>query len=80
MLFVVTTSSMTAFKLFDTVAVLTRGGPQGASDVLLYSTYREGFENLNTAGAASMTVVFLILIVTGSWLQARLSEKKVHYR
>ena len=66
MLFVVTTSSITAFKLFDAVAVLTKGGPQGATDVLLYATYREGFENLNTAGAAAMTVVFLVIIVAGS--------------
>ena len=80
MLFVVTTSSITAFKLFDTVAVLTRGGPQGASDVLLYSAYREGFENLNTAGAAAMTVIFLVIIVAASWLQAKVSEKRVHYK
>ncbi len=79
MLFVVTTSSITAFKLFDSVAVLTHGGPQGASDVLLYSAYTEGFANLNTAGASAMTVVFLIMIVMGSWIQARISEKKVHY-
>jgi len=80
MLFVVTTSSITAFKLFDAVAVLTKGGPQGATDVLLYATYREGFENLNTAGAAAMTVVFLVIIVAASWIQARISEKRVYYK
>lgn len=80
MLFVVVTSSITAFKLFDAVAVLTRGGPQGASDVILYAMYREGFSDFNTASAAAMTVVFLVILVAGSWLQARISEKKVHYQ
>ena len=35
-MFVIVTTSITAFKVFDTVAVMTRGGPMGSSEVLLY--------------------------------------------
>lgn len=80
MLFVVITSSITAFKLFDSVAVLTKGGPQGSSNVLLYKAYQEGFENLNTAGGAAITVVFLLVLLLASWIQARIGEKKAYYR
>ncbi len=79
MLFVIVTSSITAFKVFDTVAVLTRGGPQAASEVILYQIYLEGFQYLRTGSAAAMTVLFLACILILSWLQTRLTEKKVHY-
>jgi len=80
LLFVLVTSSITAFKVFDTVAVLTRGGPQGGSDVLLYHVYREGFQYMHTGSAAAMTVVFLALILLLSWLQAKVVDDKVHYQ
>ena len=79
MLFVIVTSSITAFKVFDTVAVLTRGGPQAASEVILYQIYLEGFQYLRTGSAAAMTVLFLACILVLSWLQTRLTERKVHY-
>lgn len=76
MVFVVITSSITAFKIFDTVAVLTRGGPQGASDVLLYTTYLEGFQYLRMAPAAAMTVVFLMIILALALLQNLLLDRR----
>ena len=79
MLFVIVTSSITAFKVFDTVAVLTRGGPQAASEVILYQIYLEGFQYLRTGSAAAMTVLFLACILVLSWLQTKLTERKVHY-
>lgn len=79
MLFVIVTSSITAVKVFDTVAVLTQGGPQGGSDVILYSIYLEGFQYLRTGNAAAMTVTFLMLILVMSWVQTKIIDKKVHY-
>jgi multiple sugar transport system permease protein len=78
-MFVIITSSITAFKVFDTVAVLTRGGPQGASDVLLYTTYLEGFQYLRMGSAAAMTIVFLAIILVLWLVQSRLLDRKVHY-
>ena len=42
MLFVVTISVMNAVKVFETVQTLTEGGPNRASEVLLFTIYREG--------------------------------------
>ena len=78
-MFVVITTSITAFKVFDTVAVLTRGGPQGASDVLLYINYLEGFQYMRIGLASAITVVFLGIILILSLVQARIIERKVHY-
>lgn len=79
-MFVIITSTITAFKVFDTVAVITRGGPRrGASDVLLYTTYLEGFTYFRMGSAAAMTVVFLAIIMIFAFLQARVLDRKVHY-
>ncbi|MEI2385165.1 sugar ABC transporter permease [Breoghania sp. JC706] len=78
-MFVIVTSTITAFKVFDTVAVLTRGGPRGSSDVLLYTTYLEGFSYFRMGSAAAMTVVFLAVILIFSLIQARVLDRKVHY-
>ncbi|RJL05724.1 carbohydrate ABC transporter permease [Paracoccus siganidrum] len=79
MLFVVVTSTITAFKVFDTVAVITRGGPRGSTDILLYTTYLEGFSYFRMGSAAAMTVVFLTIMMIFAWIQARVLDHKVHY-
>lgn len=78
-LFVIVTSTITAFKVFDTVAVITRGGPRGRSDVLLYTTYLEGFSYFRMGSAAAMTVVFLGIILICALIQTWALDKKVHY-
>ena len=42
-LFVVTITAIRCLRVFDTVAALTKGGPNKASEVLLHLMYREGF-------------------------------------
>lgn len=79
MMFVLVTSTITAFKVFDTVAVITRGGPRGASDVLLYTTYLEGFSYFRMGSAAAMTTVFLAIMLVFAWVQARVLDRRVHY-
>jgi multiple sugar transport system permease protein len=78
-MFVIITTSITACKVFDTVAVLTKGGPQGASDVLLYINYLEGFQYMRIGLASAITVVFLSIILLLSLVQAKVLERKVHY-
>lgn len=74
--FVTVTSSITAFKIFDTVAVLTRGGPQGSSDVLLYTIYLEGFQYLRMAPASAMTMIFLAIILAIALIQNRILDRR----
>jgi len=79
-MFVTVTTSITAFKVFDTVAVLTRGGPAGASEVLLYVVYLEGFQYFRLGYAAALTLVFLGFILALSVVQAFALDRRVHYR
>ena len=76
-LFVVITTCISAYKVFDTVATLTQG--RGESEVLLYAIYLEGFQYFKMGYASALTLVFLALILMLSVWQLRHWDRKVHY-
>ncbi len=78
-MFVAVTSSITAFKLFDTVAILTQGGPDRASEVFLYLTFLEGFEYFNMGYSAALSLVFLGIIFIFALIQALFVDRNVQY-
>ncbi|WP_404326575.1 sugar ABC transporter permease [Cobetia sp. UIB-001] len=78
-LFVVVMTAINAFQVFDTVQILTQGGPSHTTEVLLLTLYREGFEFFRTGYAAAMTVVFLGAVMLITLLKTRFLEKRVHY-
>ena len=78
-MFVIVTTSITAFKVFDTVAVMTRGGPMGASEVLLYAIYLEGYQYFHMGYAAALTLVFLVFVLVFSVVQTFVLDRRVHY-
>jgi len=78
-LFVTVTTFITAFKVFDTVAVMTRGGPMGASETLLYAVYLEGFQYFHLSYAATLTLIFLAFTLTFSVAQTFFLDRRVHY-
>lgn len=77
--FVVTVTAIRSFQVFDTVAVLTDGGPNKATSVLLYQMYQEGFSFLRSAYAAAITCVFLAFVLLLTLIQVKLLEKRAHY-
>lgn len=78
-LFVVTVCAIRALQVFDTVHVLTRGGPNKATEVLLHTIYAEGFGFFRMGYASAMTVVFVAGIFCLTQLQHALMERRTHY-
>ncbi|MGV6875833.1 carbohydrate ABC transporter permease [Pseudochelatococcus sp. B33] len=79
-MFVFIVVALKAFETFDTVQVLTQGGPGHASELLLFTLYRESFQYLRTGYGASVAVVFLIIVVALTLIQARIMDRRVHYQ
>lgn len=79
LVFVVTITAIRSFQVFDTVAVLTGGGPNKATSVLLWQMYQEGFSFLRSAYAATVTVVFLAFVLLLTLVQVRLLDRRAHY-
>jgi multiple sugar transport system permease protein len=78
-MFVVILTASRAFEVFDSVRVLTQGGPNYASEVLLNRLYSESFDYLRTGYGAALTVVYLAIVVALTLAQARFIERRVHY-
>lgn len=78
-LFCVVISAIRSFQVFDTVHVLTKGGPSKASEVLLYTMYAEGFEFFRSGYASAVAVVFLGFVLALTLVKAWAIERRVHY-
>lgn len=80
LMFVLVVNAIRGFQeSFDLVAVLTQGGPNKATEVLLYTIYQEGFAFFRSGYAAALTLVFLAFVLTLTLIQARVLDKRVHY-
>lgn len=75
-LFVSVVITTHALMVFDTVAVLTQGGPGNTTRMLLFVIYQEGFSFFRTNHAAAATVVFLLLALLLGTLQLRLGRPR----
>jgi multiple sugar transport system permease protein len=78
-LFVVTITTIRSVRVFDTVATLTQGGPNKASEVLLHTMYMEGFQFFRMGYSAAITMLFLAVVLVLMLIQTRLIEGRVHY-
>ena len=78
-MFVAVIMALRAFEVFDTVRVLTQGKPGNASETLLHTLYVESFEFLRAGNGSAVTVIFLIIVVALTLIQARVMDKKVYY-
>jgi sn-glycerol 3-phosphate transport system permease protein len=79
-LFVLVNATINSFKLVDHLFILTKGGPDNASSLLLYYIYQVAFSFFETNYAATLTVVLLALLAALALLQFLLIERRVHYR
>ena len=79
-LFVLVNATINSFKLVDHLFIMTKGGPDNASSLLLYYIYQVAFSFFDTAYASTLTVVLLLLLAGLALAQFLLIERRVHYR
>ena len=78
--FVLVNAVINAFRLVDHVVVMTRGGPDNATELLLYYIYEIGFRFWDPAYAATLTIVLLAVLGLAALGQFGFLERRVHYR
>jgi sn-glycerol 3-phosphate transport system permease protein len=79
-LFVLINAVLNSFKLVDHLFVLTKGGPDNASNLLLYYIFESAFSYFDAAYAATLTVVLLALLAVMALAQFFFFDKRIHYR
>ncbi|MEM2962369.1 MAG: sugar ABC transporter permease [Candidatus Bathyarchaeia archaeon] len=55
--------TMDILKVFDTVFILTDGGPGNASELISFRIYREAFQYFHTGKASALSYIFLVIII-----------------
>jgi sn-glycerol 3-phosphate transport system permease protein len=79
-LFVMVNAVINAVRMVDHIVVLTRGGPDNASTLLLFHLYEVGFRYWDSGYAAALTMVLLALLATVALFQFFVLDKRVHYK
>lgn len=78
--FVITVTIINAFQSFGQIDILTQGGPQNTTNLIVYSIYREAFANYQFGTASAQAIVLFIIILIMTIIQFKLGERKVHYQ
>lgn len=79
--FLVVTITINSFKVFESVRILTGGGPGDSTDVLVYYIYRKAFSgNVNIGLASAAGVVLMVILMVLTILYFKLLDNKVHYQ
>ncbi len=79
-LFLSVNATINAFRMIDHVFVMTQGGPNNASMLLLYYIYEQGFRFWDSAYAATLTVVMVAILAVVGIGQFFLMDRRVHYK
>jgi len=69
-----------AFRLIDHIVVMTQGGPDNSTALLLFYIYEVGFKFWDTAYAATLTVMLLVLLAALALGQFLILDRRVHYQ
>jgi sn-glycerol 3-phosphate transport system permease protein len=79
-LFVLVNAVINSFRLVDHIVVMTRGGPNNATSLLLFHVYQVGFSFWDTGYAAALTVVLLVILAAFAIGQFVFLDKRTHYQ
>jgi sn-glycerol 3-phosphate transport system permease protein len=67
------------FEIFAIIDAVTRGGPAGATNVLVYKVYHDGFVALDMGSSAAQSVILMAVALLMTMLQFRYVERRVNY-
>jgi len=68
-----------AFQSFGQIKILTEGGPNETTNVIVYSIYRDAFFNYRFGSAAAQSVILFFIIMLITLVMFRLEKKGVKY-
>ncbi len=67
------------FNTFGIIHAVTSGGPAGATNILVYKVFKDGFIGLDLGGSAAQSVILMAIVITLTVVQFTYIERKVQY-
>ncbi len=78
--FLLIVSTISSFKVFDTVKIMTQGGPVNSTNMLVFYIYEYAFDFFKIGYASSAGTILILLIGILTVFHFMFLSKKVHYR
>jgi multiple sugar transport system permease protein len=72
LVFVIVTSVIGSFQVFDVIAVTTKGGPVDATRVVVWYIYEYAFQRFQMGYATTISMALFLILVSVSFLQMRM--------
>jgi len=79
-IFVLVNALINAFRMVDHIIVMTKGGPDNATSLLLFYLYEVGFSFWDRGYASALTAVLLLILAVVGLLQFFMLDRRTHYR
>jgi sn-glycerol 3-phosphate transport system permease protein len=67
------------FDTFGVIHAITEGGPNAATNIMVFKIYHDGVEALDFGGSAAQSVILMAIVIGLTVIQFRYIERKVHY-
>ena len=78
--FLLVVMTIISFNVFDTISVMTGGGPVNSTNVMVFYIYQYAFSYMKVGYASAAGTVLLAIVGVMTFVYFRLLAQKVHYR
>ncbi|NMO95756.1 carbohydrate ABC transporter permease [Paenibacillus lemnae] len=78
-LFLLITNFISSMQVFQSIDIMTNGGPLDSTKAIVYWIYEMAFVNFRTGRASALVIIFFLIIIVLTAVQMILTKKKVHY-
>ena len=72
--FVMLVTLISSFQIFDLIYVMTEGGPNDATNVIVYSIYKYAFEYFDVGKSCALAYILFLIIFILAVLQKKISK------
>lgn len=78
-LFLVITTFISSMQVFQSIDIMTNGGPLQATNAIVYWIYTMAFTEFKTGRASALVMILFVIILVLTIIQWLVSRKQVHY-
>ncbi len=75
--FVILITTISSFQVFDLIYLMTQGGPENSTNILVYWLYKNAFEFFNIGKASAIAYILFVFILIMTIIQWKLRKKWV---
>ena len=75
--FVMLVTLISSFQIFDLIYVMTEGGPQDSTNVIVYSIYKYAFEYFDVGKSCALAYILFLIIFILAVIQRKISKSQV---